>query len=95
MTSTGPLFDFQLLGQRFRERDRSDAEIAIHDVAALANLFVYLLCQIAGNRKADSLIRRTDDGGVDANDLADHVDQRPAAVAGVYGGVGLQILLVR
>src|SRR5205085_4103098 len=44
---------------------------------------------VDGNGEADVLGPVGGDGGVDADDLTGRVDQRPAGVAGVDGGVGL------
>ena len=50
------------------------------------------LCCVDGNGKADAgaLVGAVGgDHGVDANDLAMRVEQRPAGVAGIDGGIGL------
>src|SRR5271165_3559428 len=54
-------------------------------------LVVHLRYGVGGHGKANALIaaRAGVDGGVDADHLAIHVDQRAARVAGVNGGVGL------
>ncbi len=51
--------------------------------------------QACRDREADALIaaRAAEDRGVDPHDLAGGVDQRPAGVAGVDGGVGLDEVL--
>ena len=60
----------------------------------LDDLLVALAGNLAGNGEADSLIRLADDRRVDADHLPAHVDQRAAAVAGIYGRVGLHEILV-
>src|SRR3970040_607064 len=44
-----------------------------------------VLGRINGNGKADAQIRLAEDGGVDADDFAAGVQQRPATVAGIDG----------
>ena len=52
------------------------------------------LDRVDGDGEAD-VLGAGDDGGVDADDLAAGVDQRPAGVAGVDGGVGLDEVVER
>ena len=48
-----------------------------------------------GEAKADAAAGRREDRGVDADDLAVHVEQRAARVAAVDGGVGLDVVVER
>src|SRR5207247_1077115 len=54
---------------------------------------VFVAGDAAGDCEADSLIAKTDDRGVDADDFSLDIQERSAAVAGIHGRVGLQILL--
>ena len=51
---------------------------------------------VGGDRKADALraAGAREDRGVDADELAGHVDQRAAGIAGIDGGIGLDEELV-
>src|SRR5690606_16553308 len=44
---------------------------------------------------ADAAARRRQDRGVDADDLAVHVDERTAGIAAVDRGVGLDVVVIR
>src|SRR5205085_7708576 len=74
---------------------RRNAQPRAIDVALGAQLVIFLARQRAGNRKADALIRRTKDRGVDAHDLSLDIHKRTAAVARIHGRIGLQIFLIR
>ena len=65
-----------------------DAEARAAHAAVLQHLGQHVLRRVGGDREADAL-RAHDDGGVDADHLAARVDQRPAGVAGVERGIGL------
>ena len=65
-----------------------DAEARAAHAAVLQHLGQHVLRRVGGNREADAL-RAHDDGGVDADHLGARVDQRPAGVAGVERGIGL------
>ena len=84
------LFEPELAGQRPRERDVAavEAEVAAHDLAVLHELRQDVLGHVHRDREADPL-RRGDHGRVDADDPPPAVDERPAAVARVERGVGL------
>src|SRR4051812_49368523 len=62
-------------------------------VAVSLELLVDGLDDIAGNGESDTLAaaRLREDERVDADQAALHVNQRAAAVAGIDGGVGLDI----
>ena len=61
-----------------------DAELRpSRDIAIGNELIDNFLCRIDRNGKADSLIAFCDLGGIDADDLAVHIDERTAGVAGV------------
>src|SRR5690606_32342996 len=64
--------------------------------ALFAQLLVDDLCLVGGDGEADALetAGAAGDGRVDADDLPADVDQRPAGVAGVDGGVDLDEVLV-
>ncbi|MPN42954.1 hypothetical protein SDC9_190512 [bioreactor metagenome] len=64
------------------------AHPAARDFPARPQGFDDFFRHVAGDGKADSLAVG-DDGGVDADDFARHVDERAAAVAGVDRGVCL------
>jgi hypothetical protein len=63
-------------------------EIAANHAPVLHQLRQDVLGHVDGDRKADALGRH-DNRGVDANDPAPAVDQRPTAVARIEGRVGL------
>ena len=65
-----------------------DAEPRAAHAAVLQDLRQHVLRGVGGDREADAL-RAHDDGGVDADHLGARVDQRPAGIAGVERGVGL------
>ena len=77
-----------------------DAETAADDPALLLELDDDLLGDVGGDGEADADVAaaageaRGHDAGVDADDLAPHVDERAAAVAAVDGRVGLDEVLV-
>ena len=62
-------------------------------MSPLAQLLIDKANHIRGNRKAYSLAAAglRDNHGVHADDIATYVDQRSTGVAGIDGGVGLQI----
>ncbi len=66
-------------------------------MAEVAKLRDHVLGQVGRDREADAdrAAGRRVDGGVDADDLAVHVEQRAAGVAPVDGGVGLDEVVVR
>ena len=51
-------------------------------------------CRRDREADADRAARRRDDGGVDADHLAVHVEQRAAGIAAVDGGVGLDEVVI-
>src|SRR5437899_11850237 len=55
------------------------------------------LAEIGRNDAADTDIatRLAEDGGIDADDLAAHVQQRSARVSRIDGGIGLNEVIVR
>ena len=73
-----------------------DADGAAGDLVAGSDQVVVDLDDgVGGHGEAHALIaaRLGEDGGVDADDLAVHVQQRAAGVAGVDGRVGLDEVL--
>jgi len=60
----------------------------------VAELGVDLARHVGGNREADARVAG-DDRRVDADDLALHVDERPAGVARIDRGVGLKEIVER
>ena len=77
-----------------RDGLRFDAEPATLEAAVGFETFVDLARHGAGNGETDAAVRFADDGGIDADHAALHIDQRPAAIAGIYRGIGLQKRLV-
>ena len=79
---------------RPRQRTRNRHGLSRHADVAAANSAVANQPRrdesrrVARDREAEALCRH-DDRGVDADDVAARVDQRPAGVAGVERGVGL------
>src|SRR2546429_1730041 len=76
-----------------RERLQRDADPATRDLAAVDELARHALDHVGGDREADALARR-DDRGVDPDDLAAQVHERPARVAGIDRRVRLDEVLV-
>ena len=73
-------------------RDHADAEVAVGDLAAFLEVLHDLPEAVAGgDGEADAvgLLLGEDDGAVDADHVAADVEQRPAGVAGVDLGGGL------
>ena len=69
-----------------------DAEVPVDDLATLLELLDFaeqLIGDGDGEADAVGLLLREDDGGVDADDFAREVKQRPAGVTGVDLGGGL------
>src|SRR5947207_12869428 len=66
---------------------------APNNFAVFANLIVYLAGQIAGNCKANALVRAAKNGGIDADHIAMHINQWSATGPGVNGDIGLQEFL--
>src|ERR1043166_4179408 len=83
--------------QRFRERRRDGlyeyADVAPMYSPLLANLPVYGLHDVAGNGETQPLaaagLRQNE--RVDPDDVAIRINQRPSAVAGIDGCVGLHV----
>ena len=80
----GPNFEFKV-----------DADVRAGHFAGLDKLPRDEHEHVRGDGEADSFVvaRIAGDAGVDADHFALQVDQRPAAVAGIDGGVGLQEIL--
>ncbi len=77
-------------------RTELDADRAArHLVAGADEVVVDRDDGVGGHGESDALIagRLREDGGVDADDFAVHVEQRAAGVAGIDGGVGLDEVL--
>ena len=70
---------------------QAHTDVGVGGAAALEDLCGDLAAEVDRDRKAQAGPGRLADGGVDADHLAAFVDQRPAAVAGVHGGIGLQV----
>ena len=71
------------------------AQVASADAALLQKLSGHALDEVDRNTEGHAAVAATvrGDGGVDADDFAVHVDERPAAGAGIDGRVGLQEIL--
>ena len=67
---------------------RGDADEGAAHAAVPDQFAEHEACGIGGDREADAL-RAHDDGGVDADDFAARGDQRPAGIAGIERGIGL------
>ena len=87
-----PAAEFHGVGHFGGEFLDGDAEPAADDFALFADAAHDLAGQVDGNGEPDAHVSAgpAGDGGVDADDLAAHVDERSAGVAGVDGGVGLE-----
>ena len=48
-----------------------------------------------GKANADRPAAGRENGGVDANHLTRHIEQRPAGIAFIDGGIGLEIIVIR
>ena len=70
-----------------------DADLAAANPAELANLFIDGADDVGGGGETDAFVAAAlgEDEGVDANEVAFGVDEGSAAVAGVDGGVGLDV----
>ena len=85
----------QLGGALGREVLAAHAQVAARDPPRAADLVGDLARQVDGDGEPDVHgDARVDDRRVDADDLAPEVEQRPARVALVDGGVGLDEVLV-
>src|SRR5256886_16549528 len=82
------------LGQLGRQRLDRDAEPAARDLSLRDQLGVDLPRHVRRNGEADAGAAGHD-RRVDADDLTLHVDERPAGVAGIDGGVGLEEVVER
>ena len=73
--------------------DAGDAELdSAFDITVVDEVGDDFLDLDGGNGEAHALIAGSGNlGGVDADDLAVHIDQRTAGIAGIDGGVGLDI----
>ena len=95
-TSAPRLLQAQALGDLVGDVLDMHAEPAAPRLAELPQLIDDLHGAVRGHGKADAdrAAGRRDDGGVHADDLAVHVEQRAAGIALVDGGVGLQEVVV-
>src|SRR5438067_1414058 len=84
----------QRLRELRRQRLHRDAYPTPDDLAAVDELARHALDHVGRNREADTLARR-DDRGVDPDDLAAQVHERPARVAAIDRRVRLDEVLVR
>src|SRR5690606_9757639 len=84
------------VGQGRGEVLHRDAQHAAPHFAILDELIHHLARHVGRNGEADADVAagRSEDGGVDADQLPAEVDQRAARVAGVDGGIGLDEVLV-
>ena len=76
-----------------RERLHIGTDGAAADASVFANLLVSVAHDAAGDGEADAFVAAglCVDEGVDADDVAVGVYKRAAAVAGIDGGVGLDV----
>ena len=86
------LLEREALGELGRQRLNGDAEPAARHLALGRQLRVDPLGHVDGNGEADADIaaRAREDGAVDPDHFARHIDEGSARVARVDGGVGLQ-----
>ena len=89
--------DVSRQAERLREIEREGLHVgadgAPADASVFSNLLVGVANDAAGDGEADTFVAagfRVDEG-VDADDVAVGVDERAAAVAGIDGGVGLDV----
>ena len=89
-----PVLDagFDRVPARHRHGLRGDADIGAPHAAVHDDLAQHVIGGVAGDREADAL-RAHDHRGVDADHLAARGHQRPAGIAGVERGVGLDHVL--
>ena len=87
--------DLELLGDLLRYRLDHDAQVGPVNSAALFQLSADPFGQIDRHREANALVaaRVGRNGRVDADHFAVEIHQRPAAVAGIDGRVGLDEVL--
>src|SRR6185295_302497 len=71
-----------------------DAQVAAGDAALAAELGQDVAGHVDGNGEADALSLQAD-GGVDADHFAGDVHEGTAGIAGVDGGVGLDVRVER
>ena len=83
----------QRVPSRHRRGLSGHANIGAAYIAVADDLRQHKLRGVAGDGETDAL-RAVDDGGVDADDLAVHVEERTAGIALVDGGVGLNVVVV-
>ncbi|MCL5281082.1 MAG: hypothetical protein M1376_14375 [Planctomycetes bacterium] len=73
----------------------TDAQETPDDLAVLADLLIDVLGDVGRNGEPDADIAlAAEDSRIDAHGLAIEVDQRPARVARIDGGIGLDEILV-
>src|SRR6185437_4830207 len=86
----------EAFGDIVRHRLDTHAKPATPRLAIPAQLVDHAGSKLRGNGKADAdrSTRWRDDRGVDADDLAVHVEQRPAGIAAVDGGVRLDEIVI-
>ena len=87
-----------LLGEVRTDGIRNDAQRRPPHLSVSCEIGEHGLCRIDGNREADAgaLLRAVgSDHGVDADDFAARVQQRPAGVAGIDGRIGLNRIFDR
>src|SRR5438270_3759236 len=87
----------ETLGDLVGDRLNAGADPAALDFAGRLQLLDDRLRHRRWDRKADAdrAARGRIDRRVDADDLAGEVEHRPAGIAAVYRGVGLQIIVIR
>ena len=85
--------EIERIGELGRHGLDRDAEPSAHDAPVLLELREDLLQHPARDREPDRIRLRVD-RGVDPNHLAREVEQRPARVAGIDRGVGLDEVVV-
>src|SRR3989338_5995947 len=81
-------WQFIELGETGSNRDITNAQPRPHDAASRAHTFNRPLDAVNGNSKANKLTLARD-RGVDADHFAGKIKERPARVAGIDRGVGL------
>jgi len=80
-------------GQGGRDGLGNDADLAASNPTEFANLFIHGADDVGRGGEADAFVATAlgQDEGVDANEVAVGVDEGSAAVAGIDGGVGLEV----
>ena len=88
--------DVEAFGDLVGDLLDADAEPAAAKLAELPQLIDHAGHRLRGHRKADAdrAAGRRDDQRVDADHFAVEIEQRPAGIAAVDGGVGLDVVVI-